>query len=287
MNSSAAKPIMIDLNIGDQLTSISCGHIVVEFVKFIAYQRLQIPYSYQWLKQMVNKRKTSDEKRNESLVAERHFRVASTALENLDFIIKSLLQEISSASLPEEVCISLGASPIASKEVYRLLLPSMCHKPQCHSKTIASDQKIQLNVFKELVTSEELSRVFSNQLTPTNFYVMIKKKMVSSNDTILNQDHFTYTSGHRIPRSAKIIIIDFRNKSQGNITCCNDYQVFNDVINQDLVKLQIDDGSNKSHDYHEIESTDTNKWYQSRFVMKGFKDCVVNGSSVTNSWHDG
>ncbi|KAJ2938776.1 hypothetical protein O0L34_g3398 [Tuta absoluta] len=236
---------------------------------------------------MVNKRKSSEEKhKNESLMAERHFRVASTALENLDFIIKSLLQEITSASLPEEVCISLGASPIASKEVYRLLLPSMCHKPQCHSKTIASDQKIQLNVFRELVTSEKLSQVFSNQLTPTNFYVMIKKKMASPNDTVLNHEHFTLTSGHRIPRSAKIIIIDLRNKTQGNILCCNDYQVFNDVLNQNITNLKIVDGLNKSHDVHEIESTDTIKWYQSKFVMKGFKDCVVDGSSVTNSWHE-
>lgn len=74
---------------GDQLTSISCGHVVVELIKFIAYQRLQIPYSYQWLKQVVNKRKTRDEEnRNDNLQSERHFRTASSSLENLDFILK-------------------------------------------------------------------------------------------------------------------------------------------------------------------------------------------------------
>lgn len=88
-NTKPTKPIIINLNIGDQLTSISCGHVVAEFIKFIAYQRLQIPYSYQWLKQVVNNRKTSEEeKRNGSLQSERHFRIASTSLENLDFIVK-------------------------------------------------------------------------------------------------------------------------------------------------------------------------------------------------------
>lgn len=79
--------IKIDLNIGDQLTSISCGHIVVEIIKFLAYQRLQIPYTYQWLKQIVTKRKACENVK-ESYQSERHFRVASTALDNLDFIIK-------------------------------------------------------------------------------------------------------------------------------------------------------------------------------------------------------
>lgn len=80
---------MINLNIGDQFTSISCGHVVVELIKFIAYQRLQIPYSYQWLKQVVNKRKACEgENRNDNLQSERHFRTASTSLENLDFILK-------------------------------------------------------------------------------------------------------------------------------------------------------------------------------------------------------
>lgn len=87
MNTKVDKLIKIDLNIGDQLTSISCGHIVVELIKFLAYQRLQIPYTYPWLKQLITKRKSIEIKK-ESYQSERHFHVASTALENLDFIIK-------------------------------------------------------------------------------------------------------------------------------------------------------------------------------------------------------
>lgn len=88
MNSSN-RPIMVNLEIGDQLTSISCGHVMVELIKFIAYQRLQIPYSYQWLKQVVNRKKLCEEESlKESFQSERHFRAASTALENLDFILK-------------------------------------------------------------------------------------------------------------------------------------------------------------------------------------------------------
>ncbi|CAH2208483.1 jg26607, partial [Pararge aegeria aegeria] len=100
-----------------------------------------------WLKQVINKRKACEDLR-EGYQSERHFFVASTALSNLDFIIKSLLKEIDSHSIPEEICIILGASPFTCKEVYRLILPRACHKQQCHSSHIASDQKIQMNVFK-------------------------------------------------------------------------------------------------------------------------------------------
>lgn len=90
MNSS--KPIFIDISIGDQLTSISCGHVVVELIKFLAYQRQQIPYVYPWLKQIVSNRKENyDEDVKESFQSERHFRVTTTALENLDFILKVCL----------------------------------------------------------------------------------------------------------------------------------------------------------------------------------------------------
>lgn len=87
--SSSQNIFKIDLCIGDQLTSVSCGHIIVELVKFIVYQRLQIPYTYQWLKHLINNKKSChNEEINECFQSQKHFRIASLALENLDFIFK-------------------------------------------------------------------------------------------------------------------------------------------------------------------------------------------------------
>lgn len=280
MNSSN-KPITINLEIGDQLTSISCGHVIVELIKFIAYQRLQIPYTYQWLKQVVNKKKDTEDVKD-TFQSERYFSIASTALENLDFILKSLQQEINSQSLPEEICIILGGSPLTCKEVYRILLPAMCHKPQCHSTNIANDQKIQKNVFRALVTSEKLSQIFFNQLAPTNMYVFLKKKMFNNQDNILNSDNFVFTNGCRIPWSSKIVVIDLRTKVLDNTACCNEFNIFGDIVNKNLQNLSLDDSEDDV--FNEIESNDDVRWYQSSYVMKGFKDCVINGSSITNSW---
>lgn len=87
--SNKVKPVLINLNIGDQLTATSCSHVVVELIKFISHQRLQIPYTYQWLKQVVNKKKMNENSaKKESLQSEVHYRSVSSALENLDLILK-------------------------------------------------------------------------------------------------------------------------------------------------------------------------------------------------------
>ncbi|CAG4953683.1 unnamed protein product [Parnassius apollo] len=224
--------------------------------------------------------------KKDTFQSERLFRIASNALDNLDFMIKILLKEIDGPSIPEEVCIALGGTPVTCKEVYRLLLPNMCHKPQCHSPCIASDQKIHRSVFKTLVTSDVLSKVLYNTLPPTNLYVFIKKRNVCSQDLVCS-DSFVFVNGYKLPRNSKVVVIDFRTQHQENLSCCKDFQVYNnDVINKNLVNLKIseNDSDLPKEDYTEIESTNTMSWYQSTYVMKGFRDCTVRGSSITNKW---
>lgn len=108
---------------------------------------------------------------------------------------------------------------------------------------------------------------------------------LSNQSVMLNGNSFLPASGSRIPKSSKVFIIDFRNLSQENFTCCHDYEFYSDTISDDLVNLKIksDDDSVVS-EFTEIQSSDSTKWFQSSYVMKGFKDCIVNGSSVTNLW---
>ncbi|CAG9134022.1 unnamed protein product [Plutella xylostella] len=279
------KEVNIALNVGDQLTSTSCGHVVVELIKFIAYQRLQIPYTYQWLKQIVNKKILSEDcSVKGNLQSERHFRIVSTALHNLDSMLKSLLQEISGASMPQEVCITLGATPVTCKEVYRFILPTLCHKPQCQSELILKDNKLQTSVFRRLVTSEDLSQAFSSPLPPTNMHVFLKKKLIrQQTELIVNSDNFLPASGSRIPKSSRVFVIDFRAQNEENVSCCNEFAIFGDGLSDAMAKMQVT-GNTDDAEFCKIQSTDEVKWYQSTYVMKGFKDCIINGSSVTNTW---
>lgn len=279
MNSVSSKYIKLDINIGDQLTSVSCGHMVVELVKFLLYQRLQIPYSYQWLKYLINQKKACGDDKFESFQSSIHFKAASSTLESLDFTIKSILQEINGSSLPEEVCVIFGATPVGSKEVYRFLLPPFTHKPQCHSPNIASDNTIKFNVLKTVATCEDLSKIFFKPLAPTNMYVLLQKKCEPNKQLIVNPDSFTFAGECRVPMSCKVVVVDLRKQMKEKMNCCRDFQIYNDVIyNKAAGNLT------KHNDICEFVSTDTVKWYQCNYVVKGFKDCLVNGSSISNTW---
>lgn len=149
-----------------------------------------------------------------------------------------------------------------------------------NSKVIvrASDHSA-MYFFRTLVTAEKLSQVFFNPLSPTNMYIFIKKKVIGPQDSVIS-DTFLHTSGCRIPKNSKIVVIDFRSSNRDGLNCCNDLQIFGDVKDKD-VKVTLETDEDK---LYEIESSDSGMWYQSSYVMKGFKDCVINGSSVTNTW---
>lgn len=137
--------------------------------------------------------------------------------------------------------------------------------------------------FRALVTSEKLSKVFFHPTPPTNTYIFIKKKLTGNQDVVLlNMDNFVLTSGCRIPRSCKTVVIDFRTSNENNLSCCNEFKVFGEIICSNLGNLQIDDKNDE--EFNEIESTNNMQWYQSTYIMKGFKDCFVNGVSVSNTW---
>lgn len=128
-----------------------------------------------------------------------------------------------------------------------------------------------------------MSEVFFHPIPPTNTYIFIKKKLAGNQDVVLNTDNFVLTSGCRIPRSCKTVVVDFRSHNGNNLTCCNEFQVFGEIISSNLGNLQIDEDENND-EFSEIESTNNMKWYQSTYMMKGFKDCFVNGASVSNTW---
>lgn len=127
-----------------------------------------------------------------------------------------------------------------------------------------------------------MSQIFFDSLPPTNMYLFLKKSG-SYKTNVVCVDSFVLINGFRVPRTCKVITFDFREQNPDNISCCSKFQIFGDIISKNLDNLKI---SNDSIDdnFVEIESTQDIKWFQSNYIMKGFKDCIVNGNSVTNTW---
>lgn len=108
------------------------------------------------------------------------------------------------------------------------------------------------------------------------------KKTTGRQDTVISCENFQETSGCRIPRNSKIVVIDFRSQNHDSVTCCNKIQIFGDVGTSTVPPETTD--LDQDNDFHEIESTVTTTWYQCSYIMKGFKDTTFNGSSITNAW---
>lgn len=113
-------------------------------------------------------------------------------------------------------------------------------------------------------------------------YIFLKKSNPSKPE-IVCVDSFVLLNGFRVPKTCKVITINFREQNPDKISCCSKFQIFGDIISKNLNNLKISNDS-IDDDFIEIESTHDTKWFQCNYVMKGFKDCVVNGNSVTNTW---
>lgn len=52
------KFVAFDVEVNDVITPLSCSAMVIEFIKYIVYQKQLIPYPYERLKMYVDRRKT-------------------------------------------------------------------------------------------------------------------------------------------------------------------------------------------------------------------------------------
>lgn len=115
---------VIDVEVSDLiLTPLTCATLVNEILKGLLYQKSQIPYPYNWLKNIVNKKRdkdhTSIEKTGQTnLKLISHFRVVSAAYDILEKLMKGILKELSEPNETLiEVIIVFGTTPECPKEV--------------------------------------------------------------------------------------------------------------------------------------------------------------------------
>lgn len=138
-----------------------------------------------------------------------------------------------------------------------------------------------------MITCPDFNKILTDPLPPTNMHVFVQKRVTSKEELLVNSDNFYLTSGCMLTRYSKTITIDFRSQDKAKVSCCGNFQIYQepvpDVANHLKVKLN-DHIENEESAEFEIISTDDFKWYQSIYVVEGFRDCIVNGTSVTNTW---
>lgn len=140
--------ITIDIKITDVLTPLTCGLLVNEIIKYLVYQKSQIPYPYNWLQTVVTRKRKSMESHSpqttSNLSVERHYKVTSAAYDIVEEIMNNIKTEFkNSIQYIKEVLIIFGATPYTPKEVFRISVPVLqeIHIEANHVKSMQKSQQ--------------------------------------------------------------------------------------------------------------------------------------------------
>ncbi|KAI4468847.1 mad2l1-binding protein [Holotrichia oblita] len=262
----------IDIKITDVLTPLACGFLVNEIIKYLVYQKSQIPYPYNWLQTVVARKRKSMESHNpqttNNLLVERHYKITSAAYDTVEEIMSNIKTEFKdSIQYIKEVLIIFGATPYTPKEVFRINVPVL-QENHIEANHIKSMQKSQQKILRDLFLSQDWLKAMESNFPTTNMYVMLKKHQ---EDLQKDESLFSLISNYNIPTNSNCVTINLDYTNETGHVCCSNIAVFNDSLNVGNKCPQI---PSKSSDSKEL-------WYQAKVYLKGFKDCYINKVSAT------
>lgn len=143
-NCNNEKVQILDLNVSNLvLTPLTCASLIGEILKCLIYEKSQIPYPYNWLKNIIlAKRKQnseSEENRSKNLFIEKQYRAASAAFDAIENIISNIRKMFKFGNNISEIIVLLGATPLNPKEVYKFNIPKLAEGHiECNHHNITS-----------------------------------------------------------------------------------------------------------------------------------------------------
>ncbi|CAD1480236.1 unnamed protein product [Heterotrigona itama] len=245
----------ITVALDEHLTSNSCVKLVIELLKYILYQKQQIPFTCDSLSQL--KMKPTD--RNLSSIR--------TLLSSLKSTSEQLNSEFHQKDCKiKEIAILIGATIISPKLHIRIEFPSDILSSQEHFECKHASRKPLLSLMKSILQCPEFQAALSLPLSPTNTFVLIEK---SDNNLV---SEFFLPKPQYIPsnQSSNYFVIKLQHNDQVrlNCNCINVVKVYNEVSESD---------TNRSKDIEFLSKSNVSivhvpyQWYQSREVIRGFK----------------
>ncbi|XP_046835980.1 MAD2L1-binding protein-like [Vespa velutina] len=246
----------INVILDEHLTSDSCTKLIIEFIKYVLYQKQQIPFTYDSLVHLQARTKKSD--RNSSFI--------KTLLNSLTNVSDHLSSELLLKDCEvKEILIIVGPTIISPKLQITLELPTHILDSLCHIECKHSSQKPLLNLMRSMMECTEFQDAMTLPLGPTNTFLLLQK---SHNNSISN---FFLPKPHYIPsiqtsQTFRIKLL-YNNQLDIDCNCRNLVKVYRELTNpcKNDSTMQCEKQSNEQI----VQAPFL--WYQSREVIKGFK----------------
>ncbi|XP_043272965.1 MAD2L1-binding protein [Venturia canescens] len=246
----------ISVSLDEPLTSDSCSKLIMEFIKYILYEKEQIPFSFDTLTELQTRLKPNDKNASST-------KTVLAALRNISENLTSQLH--TNGCEVREVIVIIGATMLSPKLCVRLELPQEILNSRCHMEYQHSSRKPLLNLMRSIVECEEFQEAMTVPLGVTNTFVLLQKS--DSNPT---SDFFLPKPQYIPPTQATTCFaIKFRQNSSEVVNChCKNvikiYHDFPQIIHENNDSHNDYNSKERQHNYPYL-------WYQSREVIKGFK----------------
>ncbi|XP_012254766.2 MAD2L1-binding protein-like [Athalia rosae] len=261
---SGKEELDVPVILEEPLTSESCCKLISELVKYILYQKQQIPLTYEYLLRM-----------NDATVGanDRNLTIARTTLECLQNISDNLYVELCRGSnFVREIVISMGATMLSPKLCIRVSLPLGILDGRCHLTQQHSSRKPLLSLMKSITESADFQNAMTMPLGLTNTFILLQKNDCNSvSEFFLPKPRYTMPIGALGSRFH--IKLNHQDQYTNNCSCDNLIKVYHD---QDSSSSNLGAGRTipeveKVTTSIEPSKTKAYQWFQSRAVIKGFK----------------
>uniref|UniRef100_A0AAR5Q975 HORMA domain-containing protein n=2 Tax=Dendroctonus ponderosae TaxID=77166 RepID=A0AAR5Q975_DENPD len=258
------------------LTPLGGALLVNEILKGLLYQKCQIPYSYTYMKQLVEKRRKKlcqqeNEPQKVNLTVEKHYRVVSAAYDYMEMVMKGISVQFSDPSSHiKEVVIMFGTSPNFPTEVFTIEMPLvMTGHIECnHIRQLNNHlHKIMRDIFLSQVWIDSID----GAMTCTNTFIFLKK--LAHMETAFTNEAFEACAPIRTDPSSKHVRFIINHTPRDKTNCCADLEIFED------------NGSSKTHQAAQATPEETQVvWCRSKGFFQGFRDCFIKKVSASESW---
>ncbi|XP_029179205.1 MAD2L1-binding protein [Nylanderia fulva] len=248
----------INVNLDEPLTDDSYTKVVIELMKYILYQKQQIPFAYEALAKYQTNVKATDKN-----VAS--FKTLSNMLKNVSDHLAS--QFFLKNCDVKEIAILFGSTIFSSKLCIAIELPSYILNSRQHKEYQHSSRKPLLKLIRSLLECSEFQEAMGTPLNMTNVFVMLKK-----NDDNSVSDFFLPKPQYKLPvQTATCFRIKLCQSDQVNVqcNCASLVQIYHDSYMQLEKKLE----DNVQYTQYNSSTESLYRWYQSKQIVKGFKFC--------------
>ncbi|KAL3873481.1 hypothetical protein ACJMK2_036591 [Sinanodonta woodiana] len=198
--------------------------LITELVKYILYERQQIPMPYESVKQELKQLENNIENREpgskkKRLYSKLEMKKAEEVIHNTDEICIQLGNAFDTCPEIKSVLILIGATTASPKEIYMISLPPL--NPEANNVSYQSCIK---TLFRQLITDDVFS--CSKEISPTNVTVLLQAPRDSGIKWFLPKSMF------KVPQRGM--------QYHFNFTCLyKDPVYYNHNLSQDLDEVEI------------------------------------------------